>query len=284
MNKQVENKACDEDLICIHCGKIFQSVPITLFPCGWVICSHHFEVLMKTFNCNMCSKNHPVNVDQCIKTKNLEFKYLKYKVNESLKEFEEEINELDQIKKDPVNYLDDVFVKLINKIDLQREMAKKQIDSYFDKLYGTINMTRKNFESAIDKNNEFKYFSTEKMSQDKDLFKEELSSMKDAKNSYLSLVDLRSKIKQKRESIKTVVNSLTENKSFEIESDSFYLIDFSKFGKIETKPINNENDLDRKNETFIFNLGSGMIGTILQAPEFETAAKIANRALLKPKF
>ncbi|RNA03420.1 hypothetical protein BpHYR1_054507 [Brachionus plicatilis] len=283
MNKQVENKACDEDLICFHCGKIFQSVPITLFPCGWVICSHHFGDLMKTFNCYMCSKNHPVNVDQCIKTKNLEFKYLKYKVNESLKKFEEEINELDQIKKDPVNYLDDVFVKLINKIDLQREMAKKQIDSYFDKLYGTINMTRKNFESAIDKNNEFKYFSTEKMSQDKDLFKEELSNMKDAKNSYLSIVDLRSKIKQKRESIKTVVNSLTESKSFEIETDSFYLIDFSKFGKIETKPIQNEIDLDRKNEFNDFNLGNHVIGSNLLSPKFIPTTKMLNAPLFKPK-
>lgn len=225
----------DQDLFCYHCNKIFESVPITLFPCGWVICSHHFGEPMKTFHCNLCQTIHQVNFDQCIKTKTLEYKYLKYTIERSLKEFENEIIEIEMIKKDPNSYLDDFFSGIINKIDLRRELTKKQIDSHFEYLHDKIISTKKSYENSLGQNKEFKDFDCEKIHQDNKSFTNEFASLKDVQKNFTSLSDLRIKIREKRTEIKNLIDSLTDFKTYDLKSGILSEFFYNQIARIEEK-------------------------------------------------
>lgn len=114
----------DEDLKCIKCQNVFESIPITLVPCGWVVCSHHLN--MEQMKCFICPNEHELIKKKCVSTKIIEIKYLKYRL-ETLNKVNEENNQNDERLTD---------LKL--QIKRQKERALNMIDNHYDNLLLTV--------------------------------------------------------------------------------------------------------------------------------------------------
>lgn len=99
-------------------------MPITLVPCGWVVCSHHLS--SDEIKCFMCPNEHLIQKKNCISTKTIETKYLKY-IMENL----QNSNDLSQSNYDTI----------LKKIQNRREIVKLLVDEYFD---GIVNNVKKN--------------------------------------------------------------------------------------------------------------------------------------------
>lgn len=111
------------DLRCVKCRNIFESIPITLAPCGWVVCSHHLDSNVK--KCIVCNSKHDLIKQNCLTTKSIEIKYIKYKLESSQIEFSRFI----QTKMSEKN-----MDQLIVTINQRRELAKSKIFDYFEGL------------------------------------------------------------------------------------------------------------------------------------------------------
>lgn len=110
----------DQDLKCVLCRKIFQSMPITLVPCGWVVCSHHLN--SDQMNCFICSNGHELVKKNCITTKPIEIKYLKFRLENSTQDLEKFGSTPNQI---------------LNRIKLRKKKVIWFVEKHFD------SMTRK---------------------------------------------------------------------------------------------------------------------------------------------
>lgn len=121
----------DTDLQCVKCHNIFESMPITLVPCGWVVCSHHLD--SDEIKCFICLSKHQLQKKHCVSTKTIEMKYLRYTLEKSLKELEN-ING----KQSGINCFDEKFTEIVNKIDSQREQAKILIEKHYEKIWLTL--------------------------------------------------------------------------------------------------------------------------------------------------
>lgn len=125
-------KDLDIDLKCMKCRKIFESMPITLVPCGWVVCGHHIE--SNEMKCFICPTKHNLIRSNCVSTKSIEIKFLQYKLENSLKEFNQ-INTENNIE--TTESSSNLF-HLKNLLNKHRDQAKVQIDQYFDKIMSQI--------------------------------------------------------------------------------------------------------------------------------------------------
>jgi WD40 repeat protein len=138
MNEKVKNL-----LICKYenCNKYFKD-PVML-SCGKSVCKIHIEDLLrndniekKTFKCKMCKGQHLVEEEAFILNNDLkdfleEGDHLPEKqknIKELYDEFEETLNKLQKILKDPANYLHEYISDIKREVDLQREVLKSKID------------------------------------------------------------------------------------------------------------------------------------------------------------
>lgn len=119
----------DPDLICVKCKNVFESIPITLSPCGWVVCSHHLD--SDVMNCFICRSQHQVQRKNCIPTKPIEIKFLKFRLdctNQELDKLEASTN------------------SIINKIKRRKELISFYLDKHFDNMISKVQKVKNKFD------------------------------------------------------------------------------------------------------------------------------------------
>lgn len=119
------------DLKCVKCSNIFESMPITLFPCGWVVCSHHLESTQT--KCFVCPNQHDLIRSNCISTKTIEMKYIRYRLENSLNQIKQFATKLhsDTISTENVD-------EIVDQIQHQRFKAIELLDLHFYKLLAQV--------------------------------------------------------------------------------------------------------------------------------------------------
>ena len=128
---------------CNFCHSIFEC-PVIL-PCCEIICEKHIEQVKKSsencekMNCHFCNEEHNIPRNGFPKeiriAKLIEHKFhqmdlgkVHKKALDSCKELKETINKVKNLTKEPQNYIEVYFNKIINEIDLLREENKLKIN------------------------------------------------------------------------------------------------------------------------------------------------------------
>ncbi len=131
--------------------KICQGVlvdPIIL-PCGETVCKAHTDEIIKG-KCMLCSEMHtspqngfPSNkivknqLDLKVNEINLNFSQFKA-YNKIIQVLNENLKEIETIRKDPEDYIDEYFGELTRQVDLRRETLIEEIIKYSDELIQKI--------------------------------------------------------------------------------------------------------------------------------------------------
>ncbi|CAF0889402.1 unnamed protein product [Brachionus calyciflorus] len=220
----------DDDLICVYCKKIFQSSPLTLVPCGWVICSSHFDEYNGILVCRNCCDLHVVYKNECFSTKSIEIKYENYKLEKSIKQIKTDINELEQIKKEPESYIYEHFSNLINQADIQREQIKILIDQYFDRILDYLNLTKEEHVSKIVEKTNFQNFDLESFQNHIEIVKNILNRNTDLSNDDLDTYSII--IGSYKNKLKDILKCLTGHRNFELTEISPDIECDNIFGKL----------------------------------------------------
>ena len=140
---------------CNLCYSIFEC-PVML-PCSEIICEKHIEQSKKTsencdnINCHFCKEEHnipkngfpkDIRIAKLIEHKfyQMDFGKVHKKALDSCKELKDTINKMKNYTKEPQNYIEEYFNKIINEIDLFREENKLKIDQWHEKCFDEIQM------------------------------------------------------------------------------------------------------------------------------------------------
>ncbi|CAF0889384.1 unnamed protein product [Brachionus calyciflorus] len=222
----------EEDLKCAFCHKIFTSEPITLSPCGWVVCSHHTSIATH-FVCPICPAKHNISMNNCLKTKNIEIKYLKYKLADSLEKLDAKIEDINQIKKDPDHYINDFFGELINKIDIQRERVKLLVDNHFDGMLQMAKTSQSDCQNKVKNNKIFNEFDDKEFQEKLETIEKALLNSNQINLETLNnLKDSKAEIDSCISYIGEIKDSLTGSKKYELTPIA-PIIQFNEtFGKL----------------------------------------------------
>lgn len=183
----------DVDLICCMCQKYFSSKPITL-PCGWAVCESHVISNECRLNCMVCEEAHEINLGNCIYSKNLGIKYLKYISQKNETYLIDQLDDFEKLKNDPYNYVYQYFESLINKIDQHREAVINSVNDYFFRIIDDIKQTRDNLKELAINNKSIKNLNTTEI-------KAELDKMNESINNQKNVVELEKTIKQQIENV-----------------------------------------------------------------------------------
>lgn len=231
------NEIIDPDLKCIKCNQVFQSLPITLAPCGWVVCSHHIDSDQMT--CLICN-NHTLEKKNCITTKNIELKYMRYELENSIKNLSKDVENFKQIKNNPNGFINEHFVDIKNKIEIQRAKVKKLVDEHFDQMYNYVSKMQSECKNkALDNLNldKFNIYDLEKKVKElENDIKNEHSSIK--KHDVLQKSSLC--VSNFRIELQNLLDSLVDNKKYELTPISYYIEYDKLFGKLNTIPLNDQ--------------------------------------------
>lgn len=142
-------------LNCNVCNKLLTQ-PIAL-PCGETVCYKHLsnmieqDTLFSTIKCSLCEKDHVVPEEgfQTLKSidKLLEIEVNKIDLGPKFNECNETIdylkisetidylmNDIEEMKNDPENFIYSYFSELKKEVDIQRETLKLNIDSYYEEM------------------------------------------------------------------------------------------------------------------------------------------------------
>lgn len=138
-------------LICNYCDNIIEK-PITL-PCGNTICLNHTEDAF--FKCKQCNKQHTKPPEGFSITKTIE-KLLSSKIGEKLKllklslnKLKTNVEELNNISQNSIDFINDYFMKLENQVKSERVKALTQINNEYVDLTNKINEERNKCEMAF---------------------------------------------------------------------------------------------------------------------------------------
>lgn len=139
---------------CSLCSKLLVG-PVTI-ACGKTICKVHLDEQLEntaeksnTYRCELCSKLHFVPEDGFAineliqRTLDIELNTLKLsssfnKCKENLEEATKLAGGIENITKDPENFIFEYFQKIKRNVDLRRERLKVETDEYSDKLINSI--------------------------------------------------------------------------------------------------------------------------------------------------
>ena len=130
-----------EILTCKYCKEIFKSTPIILNCCSETICQNHIDDFkenhQESFSCHLCNKIIDQNIFPINK---IAENFLKMNLHElnfgdqfnksknSCKKLEKVLKDLEDVKRDPENFIFDYVSNIKNDIDLKREELKLKID------------------------------------------------------------------------------------------------------------------------------------------------------------
>lgn len=214
------------DLKCVKCNKLFESLPITLVPCGWVVCSHHLD--SDPVKCFICQNEHYLSKASCIPTKNIEIKYLKFKLENSLKSLNKDLENFKLIQEDPRNYIHEFFDNVINKIDLQRETIKKSIDDYFGQMIDEIILEKNECQQNVAENLEIDQVENDLKDLAKELNKENTLLELNRVVQSGSLI-----VESFKKDLNSAINQLVDHKRYELTPVKSGLDFRDLYGKID---------------------------------------------------
>jgi len=144
---------------CEQCNQLLV-VPVTL-PCGYSVCKRHLDEKLESsskkikLDCELCEEKHfiPENgfaINKRIQNA-LNIKLNSLKLNPVYDECKQEINDaenniqnIENLDKDPENYIFDYFEELKRQVDLRREQLKLQLDNSSDEIIQSIESAKEN--------------------------------------------------------------------------------------------------------------------------------------------
>ena len=147
-----------QDLLkCALCDQTFTSAPIVLDCCNVTVCEHHIEENLTTnrkrklFTCSLCDASHHwTNNKKFAPNKTIE-KLLGIeianevdlgdifnKTNEEIENLEVSFQEINNLIKDPKNFIFETISKLKRDVDLRREELKKKIDEISNEMINKL--------------------------------------------------------------------------------------------------------------------------------------------------
>ena len=151
---------------CNYCNCILKS-PVFL-PCSEKFCESHVaeiksrsqNVNSQVINCYSCKKDHSIPAEGFPKdlkmAKLIENRFHQMdlgkehkKAIDSCKEMEKMIDKLENLTKDPKNFLNGYFDKIINEIDLLREESKLKIDQWHENCFKKIQTYKMNCSAKL---------------------------------------------------------------------------------------------------------------------------------------
>jgi hypothetical protein len=145
---------------CEQCNQLLVD-PVAL-PCGNSLCKRHLDDLlentpteMNKFECELCEKKHSIPEDGFAINKRIQnalnIKLSTLKLNPVYEECKTEINEakmniqmIENLDKDPENFIFEYFEKLKRQVDLRREKLKLELDNNSDEIIQSIESAKDN--------------------------------------------------------------------------------------------------------------------------------------------
>ncbi|CAF0889421.1 unnamed protein product [Brachionus calyciflorus] len=223
------------DLKCVQCNKIFQSTPITLAPCGWVICSHHFGDFSE-ITCILCQDRHHVKKSDCVVIKTIENKYAKYKLQQSISELELDLEKFKSIKQDPINHVNEFINQIKNKVCLQKDNIQLLVDFHFDKIHQKLKSTQTECQESLSEKSKFNNLDFNGLKDKVDLielmFEHKITKPENLKKDSKSIEEFKKEIKE-------AIEDLTDGKLYTITPMDQDMDFRNLFGKL--KIINDMN-------------------------------------------
>ena len=164
-----------EDLLkCAMCKQIFTGLPITLICCNATICEHHKEEQLdlkeqKKFRCNLCDTLHIIEnnkifitnkiaqqllemklVQKLEKVQNANFGDIYAKTNEEIENLELSFKEINDLLKDPNNFIFETISNIKREVDLRKEKLKEKIDEISEEMIHKLdNYEKKCYENIV---------------------------------------------------------------------------------------------------------------------------------------
>lgn len=244
---------------CKQCLQLLQN-PVTL-QCGVTVCEKHLHEITEN-NCPFCNRLHPIpdggyRLNEQLKAMldielfSIKFSNKFYACKDSIKETGQSYKNIEQIRKDPANYIYDYFEEIKRQVDMRREDLKLQIDTYSIGMIKTLNEAQEQYKIVAHEANhltanieladmEFKnlvhkFDSFEIDDQKYDVIMKNLDSLRS---------NLDSMFKQYK-------SSLVGNKSYKFNFNKISIEDI--FGSICSTPLNHEfinlNTITKEDET-----------------------------------
>jgi hypothetical protein len=148
-------------LRCSDCKQIL-SEPV-LLPCGRSVCKRHTSTEMKEYNCKSCKLAHPIPDAGFYSNKSLE-DIVKTRIHEidlgenyenavsSCDRLSKIIQEITEIKSNPISYITVSIEKLKMDLEMLREEKKLQIDEYIDKIVDELDKREAACKNDVDTN------------------------------------------------------------------------------------------------------------------------------------
>ena len=160
-----------QDLLkCALCDQTFTDTPIVLDCCNVTVCEHHIEENLATnrkrkiFTCSLCEAPHSITNNKKFATNKTLENLLKIeidkevdlgdifnKTNEEIKNLESSSKKLNNLIKDPKNFIFKTISKLKRDIDLKREELKAKIDEISNEMIEKLDNYQKECYENIDK-------------------------------------------------------------------------------------------------------------------------------------
>ena len=152
-----------QDLLkCAMCNQAFTGAPILLDCCNVTVCEHHIEENLTTnrkrkrFTCSLCeTSHHMTNSKKFAPNKTIE-KLLEIeiaevvdlgdifnKANEEIENLEVSFQEINDLIKDPKNFIFETISKVKRDVDLRREKLKEKIDEISNKIINKLDNYQK---------------------------------------------------------------------------------------------------------------------------------------------
>ena len=157
-------------LKCALCNHTFTGAPIVLDCCNVNVCEHHIEVNVsannyrKLFTCSLCQASHDMTnnkkfalnktIENLLKLEivnEFDFGDIFNKTNDEIKKLESSSKKLNDLIKDPKNFIFETISNLKRDVDLRREKLKEKIDEISNEMIEKLDNYQKECYDNINK-------------------------------------------------------------------------------------------------------------------------------------
>ena len=239
----------DSDLYCSKCNQIYKSDPVTLSPCGWVVCSEHLYGCM---NCFMCPDKH--RIQTTVTSKNIQIKFLNYTNEKSRKELRKYLDDIRLLSSDKNHFVDEHYKDLKFEIETRREIVKSTIEKHFDDMLKQLESIKSQTRMEIAKHeNNLDFYLNGFVAEFKNIDAEDT-------NKNRSLVETFEKAKKESELLKGLIETYKSEflekvlkiKDYKLISEEMENYDIPHmFGQLEIENLDESKEMSRMRQNYI---------------------------------